>query len=127
MSAVYYSINQHLPLKDSALICDRRLEPLCDHVKQSQHLLPNLILIIKTINTASIGLIVRIEAGAEAVEEALATAEDQAQEKISKASNNNSRRSVTCARDQDASLQSIPLKNKRRHTINTAVTNKYPT
>src|SRR6266567_4515328 len=55
-------ISLYLYLKEFVLNCVLLLEQLCDYVKQSQHLLLSLILMIRTMNTASIGLTVYMEA-----------------------------------------------------------------
>src|SRR6266700_3202283 len=55
-------ISLYLYLKEFVLNCALPLEQLCDYVKQSQYLLLSLILMIRTINTASIRLTVYIEA-----------------------------------------------------------------
>ena len=70
---MYYTSLQ-IPLREYVLNCVLQLELLYNYVNQHQHLTPNLITI--SMNTASIRRIVRIEAVAKAIEEALATAED---------------------------------------------------
>jgi hypothetical protein len=57
-----YFISPYLYLKESVLSYDQLSEQLYDHVKLSQHLLLSLMLITKTINTASIRLTTHIEA-----------------------------------------------------------------
>ena len=57
-----YFISLYLHLKEFVLNCALPLEQLCDHIKQSQYLLLSLILMIRTINTASIKMTIYIEA-----------------------------------------------------------------
>ena len=63
-------ISLYLHLKEFVLNCALLLEQLCDYIKQSQHLLLSSILIIRTTNTASIGLTIHIEAVDEGKEKA---------------------------------------------------------
>ena len=62
-------INLYLYLKEFILNCALLLEQLYDYAKQSQYLLLSLILITRTINTASIGLTAPIEAADKAKDE----------------------------------------------------------
>ena len=55
-------INLHLYLKEFVLNYTLLLKQLCDYAKQSQYLLLSLILMTRTINTASIKLTTPIEA-----------------------------------------------------------------
>src|SRR6266700_4903038 len=55
-------ISLYLHIKEFMLNCVLLLEQLCDYIKQSQHLLLSLMLMMRTINTASIGLTIYIEA-----------------------------------------------------------------
>ena len=57
-----YFISLHLHLKEFVLNCALPLEQLCNHIKQSQHLLLSSILMTRTTNTASIGLTTYTEA-----------------------------------------------------------------
>src|SRR6266568_5342142 len=58
-------ISLYLYLKEFVLNCALLLEQLCNHIKQSQHLLLSLMLMIRTINTASIRLTAHMEAADE--------------------------------------------------------------
>src|SRR6266567_58771 len=57
-----YFISLYLHLKEFVLNCTLPLEQLCDYMKQSQYLLLSLMLMTRTINTASIGLTAYIKA-----------------------------------------------------------------
>src|SRR6266702_1938277 len=63
-------ISLYLHIKEFVLNCTLLLEQLCDYIKQSQHLLLSLILIIKITIMASIGLTAYIEAADEGEDEA---------------------------------------------------------
>src|SRR6266700_8324762 len=55
-------ISLYLHLKEFVLNCALPLKQLCNYIKQSQYLLLSLILMIRTINTASIRLTIYIKA-----------------------------------------------------------------
>ena len=61
-NAILYFINLHLYLKEFVLNYTLLLEQLYNYIKQSQHLPLSLILMIRTINTASTKLTALIEA-----------------------------------------------------------------
>src|SRR6266567_2381812 len=63
-------ISLYLYLKEFVLNYALLLEQLCDYIKQSQHLLLSSMLMIRTINTASIRLTAYIEAVDEGEDEA---------------------------------------------------------
>src|SRR6266568_2787677 len=65
-----YFISLYLHLKEFVLNCALLLEQLCDYIKQSQHLLLSLILMIKTTIMASIRLTAYMEAADEGEDEA---------------------------------------------------------
>ena len=61
-NAILRFINFYLYLKEFMLNYTLLLEQLCDYIKQSQYLLLSLMLMTRTINTASTGLTAPIEA-----------------------------------------------------------------
>jgi uncharacterized protein YchJ len=61
-NVILYFINLYLYLKEFILNYTLLLEQLYDHIKQSQHLPLSLMLMTRTINTASTGLTVSMKA-----------------------------------------------------------------
>ncbi len=104
------------------LNCALLLEQLYNYIKQSQYLLLSLILIIRTINTASIKLTIYIEAADKGEDKATVYIEAKKgvyTKKINDMEETReqdfSRRDIISAINQAVGLLSILLKSKRRH------------
>ena len=124
-NAILRFINLHLYLKEFVLNYALLLKQLCDYIKQSQYLPLSLILIIRTINTASTRLTVLIETTDEAKDETTIYIEAVEGEHTKEINNIEEtkeqdfyRRDTMSIINQAIGLLSILLKSKGRHTRN---------
>ena len=116
-------INLYLYLKEFILNCALLLEQLYNYAKQSQYLLLSLILITRTINTASIRLTAPIEAADEAKDKTtvyIEAVEGEYTKEINDIEETREqdfrRRDAISITNRAISLLSIPLKSERRYT-----------
>ena len=123
-SATLRFTSLHLHLKEFVLNYALPSEQLCDHMKQNRHLLPSLMLMMTSTNTASIGLTVHTEAEDEAEDEASVHITEGGEETHTEEVNvmeetreqDFSRRDAMSATSQAAGLLSILLRREGRHT-----------